>query len=79
MRSASERFRSTYDANIRDLPYDRKLAIIRDMDIPVTRLMNVAQMTEYMDAVFRKHSEFGIALTIPPDRYAFAPRDEVAA
>lgn len=79
MREASDKFRATYDANIRDLPYDRKLAVIRDMDVPVTRLMNVEQMTRYMDAVVQKHAEFGIALTIPPDRFAYAPREEKAA
>lgn len=79
MREASKKFRETYDANIRDLPYDRKLAVIRDMDIPVTRLMNVEQMSGYMDTVFQRHAEFGIALTVPPDRYAFAPREGKAA
>ena len=79
MREASDKFRAAYDENIRNLPYERKLAVIRDMDIPVTRLMSVADMTRYMDAVFQRHAEFGIALTIPPDRFAYAPRDEVAA
>lgn len=79
MREASDKFRATYDASIRSLPYDRKLAIIRDMDVPVTRLMNVTQMTEYMDLVFQRHAEFGIALTVPPDRFAYEPKAPVAA
>jgi hypothetical protein len=73
MRDASDKFRATYDRLIRPLDYDDKLALIRDTDMPVTRLMNVTQMTQFMDEVFRRHSEFGIALTIPPDRYAFDP------
>lgn len=79
MRDASDKFRATYDRLIRPLDYDDKLALIRDTDMPVTRLMNVTQMTQFMDEVFRRHSEFGIALTIPPDRYAFDPERERTA
>jgi len=73
MREAYDKFRATYDRLIRPLDYDDKIALIRDTDLPVTRLMKVAEMTRYMDAVFQRHVEFGIALTIPPDRYAFNP------
>ena len=79
MRDASEPFRKTYDRLIRPLDYADKLALIRDTDMPVTRLMNVGQMTEFMDEVFRRHAEFGIALTVPPDKFAFAPSEEKAA
>lgn len=79
MREASEKFKATYDRLIRPLDYDDKLAIIRDTDMPVTRLMNVTQMTEYMDLVFQRHAEFGIVLTVPPDRFAFAPKERSAA
>lgn len=79
MREASDKFRATYDRLIRPLDYDDKLAIIRDTDMPVTRLMNVGQMTEYMDALFKRHAEFGIVLTVPPDRYAFNPERRKAA
>jgi len=78
MREASDKFRATYDRLIRTLDYADKLALIRDTDMPVTRLMNVGQMTEFMDAVFQKHAEFGIALTVPPDKYAYSPREEKA-
>lgn len=79
LRNEVERFRTTYDANLLSLPYENKLAIIRDMDIPVTRLMNVDQMSRYMDEVFRRHAEAGIELTVPPDRYAFDPETRDAA
>lgn len=79
MRDASDKFRATYDRLIRPLDYDAKLAVIRDMDVPVTRLMNVTDMTRFMDLVFQRHVEFGIVLTVPPDRYAFAPKQERAA
>lgn len=73
MREASDKFRATYDRLIRPLDYDDKIALIRDTDMPVTRLMNVTQMSQYMDLVFKRHAEFGIELTIPTDRYAFDP------
>lgn len=79
LRAASDPFRKTYDRVVRPLDYEDKLALIRDTDMPVTRLMKVEQMTQYMDEVFRRHAEFGIALTIPPDRFAFAPREAAAA
>lgn len=79
LREASEQFRKTYDRLIRPLDYDDKLAAIRDMDLPVTRLMKVSEMSEYMDLVFRRHSEFGIVLTVPPDRFAYDPDRRKAA
>lgn len=63
----NEAFRKAYDLAIRPLAYADKLTYVRDTDMAVTRLMNVEQMTRYMDEVFRRHAEFGIALTIPPD------------
>ena len=79
MRNASEAFKATYDRIIRPLDYADKLALIRDTDMPVTRLMNVGQMTEFMDSVFQRHTEFGIVLTVPEDRFAYSPREEKAA
>lgn len=78
MRDASDKFRATYDRLIRPLDYNDKLDLIRDTDMPVTRLMNVSQMTEYMDLVFQRHAEFGIELTVPPDRFAFDPERRAA-
>lgn len=74
----NDAFRATYDRLIRPLDYADKLALLRDTDMPVTRLMSVEQMTRYMDEVFRKHAEFGVALTIPPDKYAFNPERRAA-
>jgi hypothetical protein len=79
LRVELEPFRKTYDRLIRPLDYEDKLDLIRDTDMPVTRLMNVDQMSRYMDEVFRRHAKFGIALTIPPDKFAFAPRESEAA
>lgn len=79
MREVSDKFRATYDRLIRPLDYADKLALIRDTDMPVTRLMGVGDMSRYMDAVFERHASFGIELTIPEDKFAYAPRREKAA
>lgn len=73
LREGQERFRDTYDRLIRPLSYPEKLALIRDIELPVTSLMNVEQMSRYLDIVFRRHAEIGVVLTIPPDRYAYDP------
>lgn len=79
MREASETFRATYDRLIRPLDYADKLDLIRNTDMPVTRLMTVTDMSRYMDLVFQRHAEFGIELTVPPDRFAFSPPERSAA
>jgi hypothetical protein len=79
LRAEVENFRKVYDRLIKPLDYKDKLDLIRATDMPVTRLMSVDQMSRYMDAVFLKHAEFGIALTIPPDKFAYAPGEKVAA
>lgn len=73
LREAHGKFRATYDKLIRPLAYPEKLALIRDTEMPVTSLMNVEQMSRYMDIVFRRHAEIGVVLTVPPDRYAYNP------
>lgn len=73
LREAHDKFKATYDRLIRPLPYPEKLSLIRDTELPVTSLMNVEQMSRYMDIVFRRHAEIGVVLTIPPDRYAYNP------
>ncbi len=73
LRKAHDAFRDTYDKLIRPLAYSEKLALIRDTEMPVTSLMNVEQMSRFMDIVFRRHAEIGVVLTVPPDRYAYNP------
>lgn len=73
LREAHEKFRATYDRLIRPLDYGEKLELIRDTELPVTRLMNVEQMSRYMDIMFRRHAEIGVVLTVPEDRYAYNP------
>jgi hypothetical protein len=76
LRAEQEKFRATYDRLIRPLSYPEKLALVRDIELPVTSLMNVDQMSRYLDIVFRRHAEMGVVLTVPPDRYAFNPDRE---
>lgn len=75
----NEKFRKTYDRLIKDMSYSDKIEIVKATDMPVTRLLNVGQMTRFLDLVFRRHADAGIELTIPPDRYAFNPERERAA
>ncbi len=79
LRDAHEKFRTTYDRLVRPLPYPEKLALIRDTELPVTSLMNVEQMSRYLDVVFRRHAEIGVELTVPPDRYAYNPEKMASA
>lgn len=78
LRAENEKFRATYDRLLKPLPYAEKLAAIRDMELPVTSLMTVTQMTTYLDIVFRRHSEMGIVLTVPLDRFAYDPERNAA-
>lgn len=66
MRHASDGFRETYDRVIRPLPYEQKLALMMaPLDMPVTRLMNTRQHTEYLDAIHREFTQMGLVLTDP--------------
>lgn len=76
---SSEAFRDLCRRRIKPLSHIERIEVIRDFDIPITRLMNVGQMSEYLDAIFKAQTEFGIALTVPEDRFAFAPKERDAA
>ena len=78
LRAEQGKFRDTYDRFIKSLAYADKLRLIRDTELPVTSLLNVEQMSRYLDIVFRRHAEIGVVLTIPPDRYAFNPERKAA-
>lgn len=68
LRADNPDFREHYDAIIRPLPYEHKLAMMMEpFDFKVTRLMNSKQFTAYLDGVHRHFSERGIALTDPGD------------
>lgn len=64
-----EEYRSEYYEVLRPLPYEFKIKLMSlPLDYAVTRLMTVKQMTEYLDGIDRKYSEFGVRLTQPEER-----------
>lgn len=68
LRHENEAFRQQYDAIVRPLPYEQKLAIMMEpLDLPVTRIMTSKQKTQYLDGVYRHFVEQGVELTLPPD------------
>lgn len=68
LRDQNEAFRIRYDEVLKPLSYEMKLSIMGEpFNLPVTSLMSVKQMSEYMDAIFRHFSSQGIILTIPDD------------
>jgi len=64
LRAENELFAQRYDAIVRPLPYETKLALMAEpFDFPVTRLMTTKQKTQYIDAIVRHYAEQGIVLT----------------
>lgn len=68
LRAENHEFREKYDAIVKPLSYEQKIAIMSEpLDMPVTRLMTTKQKTAYLDEIFRHFSEQGVILTIPED------------
>lgn len=68
LRAENEAFCARYDAIVKPLPYEQKLAIMMEpLDLPVTRIMTTKQKTAYLDAVWRHFSEKGVVLTDPEE------------
>lgn len=68
LREENEAFRERYDAIVKPLPYEQKMALMMEpIDLPVTRIMTTKQATAYLDGIHRHFSERGIALTDPGD------------
>ena len=67
LRAENEAFRLAYDRVMGELLYADKLEAIRALDLPVTRLMTLPQMTEFMDQMTRTWSAQGVRLTDPRD------------
>ncbi|WP_299109740.1 hypothetical protein [uncultured Bradyrhizobium sp.] len=73
LRAENDTFRERYDAVVRPLPYEQKLALMMEpLDFPISRLMTTKQATAYLDGIHRHFSEKGIALTDPGDLLAMA-------
>lgn len=61
LRAENELFALKYDATVKGLPYETKLAIMQEpLDLPITRLMNTEQKTRYLDGVMRHFSAQGV-------------------
>jgi hypothetical protein len=71
LRAENPEFRKAYDKHIKPLPYETKLAMMREpFDFAVTRLMNTDQLTRYLDQLGQHFLEQGIVLTDPEKRKA---------
>jgi hypothetical protein len=69
LRAENEAFREKYDAVVKPLSYEQKIAIMMEpLNMPVTSIMNTAQKTAYLDGIIRHFGEQGIVLTMPEDR-----------
>lgn len=70
LRRDDDAFRAAYDANVRPLPYETKMALMMEpLSWPVTSLMTVKQKTEFLDTVHRHWTtERGVELTNPEDQ-----------
>lgn len=59
-------FASVYDARVRPLPYEDKLALMMEpFDMAVTRDMTVKELARYLDSIQREFSGMGVCLTDP--------------
>lgn len=68
LRAENTAFCERYDAVVKPLPYESKLAIMAEpLDLPVTRLFTTEQKTRYLDAIYKHFSEQGIVLTQPEE------------
>jgi hypothetical protein len=66
LRAENEAFREKYDAFVRPLPYEQKLAFMMEpLDFPVTRLMSTEQKTRYLDGIYQRYAGQGLILTDP--------------
>lgn len=66
LRAENEAYCAKYDATVRPMPYEMKLALMAaPFDLSVTREMTVKQLTAYLDAMARHWSGLGVRLTDP--------------
>lgn len=62
----SELFAQEYDKLIKPLPYEAKMKLMQEpFDFGITRRMNTAQKTEYLNEIQRHFAEKGVELTDP--------------
>lgn len=63
---ADDYFRERYDSHVKGLPYETKLALMVDpFDFPVTRIMTVKQMAEYITKMLAYWDAQGASVCLP--------------
>lgn len=66
--SVGQKFRAMYDRVVKPHDYSTKLEV---MDyLPVTRLFNKKQASEYIDTIIREYSSQGLCMTHPSEEAA---------
>jgi len=65
LRAENEAFRQSWDATIGVLDHESQRTAVKNLDVPVTRLMTAKQMTAFMDEMQRHWSGMGFRLTDP--------------
>lgn len=66
LRAENEAFVEAYDRTVKPLPYETKLALMQEpIDLPITRIMTVDQLSRYLDAVQQHLTGLGFLLTDP--------------
>lgn len=60
----NQAFRASYNRALGPLTYEQRAQAVMALDLPVTRLMTVKQMSRFMDNVQREYSPF-VQLTDP--------------
>ena len=79
LRAENEIFCHKYDAIVKPLPYEQKIAVMMEpLDLPITRIMTTDQKSRYLDGIFRHFSQKGLVLTEPPDK-VYGPKHGVPA
>ena len=58
-------FRADWDRSIGRFTYEGQREIVKRLQIPVTSLMKVEQMTAYLDAIHGVYAPQGVRLTDP--------------
>ncbi len=67
LRRDNEKFRESYDRCLADKSYESQMEFIEFTELPVTRIMNKKQLSEYMDKIDAVCRQRGIILTHPED------------
>ena len=64
LRAENETFRERYDAIVKPLPYEQKLALMMSpLDMAVSSLLTKGGGSKYIDAIYKHFAEQGIHLT----------------